>query len=538
MKYLNDTGLAYLWDKILSIFAKKKDVVRVYNNVNEMKVDLSLSDGDVCETLGYYSTNDGGGATYKISDSGTSNGYDTIKLNNNKIASLKYEDRLNVMQFGAKGDNSTECTEIIQYVINKAIATGKSVYLPTGKYKVSDLKVETNDGIRITGEHSTNPNNSDHGAVFNYIGTNSLFKLGNDSGAAYNCLFDHFSVRAENHFDSVFSGLVNEDVFTDLTLTFKENICDYGFKFSGAQITEIKNISTSRVKTFAKINSALLTWFHHNNIWISDTGFEVNWGNFIINDNWFEMVTNGILVDNSLTSTNTEINLNIQNNHFLCEDDLDDVEHSHLLCCLGTNSTNALRVNGNATNNIVTSVNAKKIIYPFYFDKVNTDFSDGIFNLSGNVCSSVGNNIAFNNSKIVIVETSNIVGNSYFTQGKIGRKLGYHTPISFTDTNRTGAIAYDLPKTFLPTYNVEFLIESTETIKVWCGDKIMFDADPSNGIVRFSAFVLYDGTNTTYYSNINGTNYTATKQSDNPSRVYLQSSSNNFTIKYINITSK
>lgn len=37
-----------------------------YSNIESMKEDTSLSVGDICSTLGYYSPNDGGGAKYMI----------------------------------------------------------------------------------------------------------------------------------------------------------------------------------------------------------------------------------------------------------------------------------------------------------------------------------------------------------------------------------------------------------------------------------------------------------------------------------------
>lgn len=163
MKYLNDTGLAYLWDKITSIFAKKKDIVKVYNNVDDMKSDLLLSDGDVCETLGYYSVNDGGGATYVIHDTGTANDIDIINLNNGKIANLIYERIINVRKLGAKGDGAQDDSVII----NRAISIikpenytdrkrGGIVFLPSGIYKIGNtISLPAYITLRGEGMYST-----------------------------------------------------------------------------------------------------------------------------------------------------------------------------------------------------------------------------------------------------------------------------------------------------------------------------------------------------------------------------------------------
>lgn len=57
----------------------------MFNTVADMKME-SLNIGDVVETAGFYSVNDGGACKYQIQASGTANGMDLIQMNDGKIA--------------------------------------------------------------------------------------------------------------------------------------------------------------------------------------------------------------------------------------------------------------------------------------------------------------------------------------------------------------------------------------------------------------------------------------------------------------------
>lgn len=446
---------------------------------------------------------------------------------------------LNVTDFGAVGDNATDCTNAFQSAIDKAIETGKAVYIPTGVYRVNSLTINTNNGIRIIGEQSSNPNKDDHGAVLMYTGSGSLFTLGNSSGAAYNCLFEKFSVRAIQHFDSVFTGMANEDIFTDLTLTFGDNICDYAFKFRSVQVSEIRNIASARAKTFAKVNASMLCWFHHNNVWISDTGFEINWGNFIVENNWMEWVYTAIKIDNNLHTDNTEMVLNAVNNYFLCPNEMSEANSAKFIHVNGPNTSRGLRVNGNAIGNIIEGKGDEKIQYPFYFESM-SEFDEGMFNVSGNFCSNVSGGTIYNGTDIAVVDGNNISGTKFFVQGQLPRTSKNHTPVSFTDRNIVGVgeKIYFLARIFLPTYGVEGVIESDGNVEYWVGNYKVLDMIPDGGKIFLRAFVDYDGTNTNVYVDVNGTRSEYTLTVNEPFRNVFTRGSGNFTIKYINYTSK
>ena len=120
-----------------------------FDNVAAM-VAYNLAEGDTAITAGYYSINDGGGGTYKIVSSGsTADGGSIIALNNGLKAQLLVEGKVNVKQFGAKGDDSTDDTIAMQNAINYAQSKGLSVSVDSGTYQVTGLTVS--ETLKIIG---------------------------------------------------------------------------------------------------------------------------------------------------------------------------------------------------------------------------------------------------------------------------------------------------------------------------------------------------------------------------------------------------
>lgn len=113
-----------------------------YNNVADMKADTKLKIGDMAITLGYYEANDGGNGTYKIvnDDNLIDNGGSIHNLNNGLKAKLIIENKINIKQFGAKGDGISDDTIKIQNAIDFGFSKGIDVYVPaTDDYFLTTL---------------------------------------------------------------------------------------------------------------------------------------------------------------------------------------------------------------------------------------------------------------------------------------------------------------------------------------------------------------------------------------------------------------
>lgn len=114
-----------------------------FDTVADMKNSTNLIDGSFAKTLGFHTLNDGGGATYKIrtiTNEDVVNEMDIIALSssNQLIAELVVENPLNVKKYGAYGDNSHDDTDVLQHVFDISGTNGGDIFLPTGKYKVTE----------------------------------------------------------------------------------------------------------------------------------------------------------------------------------------------------------------------------------------------------------------------------------------------------------------------------------------------------------------------------------------------------------------
>lgn len=147
------------------------DFIYGYDTVASMKLASNLDNGDRVRTYGYYAKNDGGGAYYRVVNSVPSGPYET--LGNMRYAELIIEDTMNVRQFGAKGDGTTDDTNSI----NKAIANSKRIIVNEGVYKISRFLPAENQEFIGVGNAKILTNGLAPQVVFNNYNTVTNIKF-------------------------------------------------------------------------------------------------------------------------------------------------------------------------------------------------------------------------------------------------------------------------------------------------------------------------------------------------------------------------
>ncbi len=132
---------------------KDKKAIRYYDTVADMKADTTLKNGMHVKTKGYYSVNDGGDSEYHITSTENLTEHQE-SLNNNLYATLIIQDKVNIKQFGAKGDDVNDDTTSIQNAIDYSYDNNiKEVFIPFGTYKITKPLFLYTD-MKIFGDNS------------------------------------------------------------------------------------------------------------------------------------------------------------------------------------------------------------------------------------------------------------------------------------------------------------------------------------------------------------------------------------------------
>ena len=137
-------------DKILNGIIESGDGrVIPYDDVAQLRSG-NLVPAQIATTLGYHDINDGGAGVYSIRakvPTDVDNGGSLIILDNGNVANLIVDGKVNIKQFGAKGDGVTDDTTAFTNAI--AFATNVTLVVPDGNYLITenlfaDIDVEDN----------------------------------------------------------------------------------------------------------------------------------------------------------------------------------------------------------------------------------------------------------------------------------------------------------------------------------------------------------------------------------------------------------
>lgn len=125
--------------------------IRYFDSVDEM-LTANLTIGNYAKTYGFYTTGDGGDASYKIrvkQNEEIANNITTFELDNNYIAEL-IDNTNNVKKYGVKADDETDNYEILNYLLENEILN--TLYFPNGTYIISDI-LNVNGCAIISGQN-------------------------------------------------------------------------------------------------------------------------------------------------------------------------------------------------------------------------------------------------------------------------------------------------------------------------------------------------------------------------------------------------
>lgn len=284
----------------LSVSFKLNKKPYYFDNVASMK-SSKLKAGDCCITLGYYKANDGGGATYQIRSKVESDVEDNGSIHfigSNFVAELIKEKEINILQYGCKKDGKSDCSVIIQSIINNA-SDGDTIYFPNGNYLFNST-IKMKDNINIKGSFK-NKYNISNGASRLYFNNVDGFTKGiNQVGCNY---FEGLVIVGKNKTGVAFKNL-----------KLKMHRCSIS-EFAGA-ISSISEGVIDECEIFKNttgisllVDSKLINNFIYNN----NTGINLGKG---ANDN--------IVTNNKIEWNNGQGILLYQNNHNIISNNIID----------------------------------------------------------------------------------------------------------------------------------------------------------------------------------------------------------------------
>ena len=134
----------------------QSNVEWTFDTVADMKSATNLINGSYAKTLGFHTINDGGGATYLVSNSGTADELKVIALQNSMYAHLVITSDANVNQFGAYGDGTHDDATSIQTAINST----SEVHFKNQNYLIGST-LTLNDNNVLIGDDATISPSSD-----------------------------------------------------------------------------------------------------------------------------------------------------------------------------------------------------------------------------------------------------------------------------------------------------------------------------------------------------------------------------------------
>lgn len=404
-----------------------------FDTVSDMQSATNLINGSYAKTLGYYAKNDNGGGLYRIEPMDNTitidNGEYIAMVDTELVAHLVKEAEVNVRQFGAKGDDTTDDTTAINNAIVYCNTNKVTLYVPKGNYRVTDslsklmtgfkfrghsrydscIRLDSIEGIRlITLEGQTgveisdlrlSTNNYTQGEVYN---NQSLQQIAIYTASSYYCSFNRLYICG--FFEGLGTGYMSwGNTLRDCEIYY----CTNGVLMSGGESNSYSIISTS----IEYCNQGIRIASGFGNHLLSNTIQRCNFGISLvgtrgttIDNNYFESNDCELRVQDGTFPTGTTI---FTNNYVLVGNTTDRIR-------ISTNSTNSIcyieKNTFRASNSLVSSTilgyadSTTKMFVAFNDNYVESPIVVG---LAGN------NNVKINDSKIGKNSITTWLSNAY-----------------------------------------------------------------------------------------------------------------------------
>lgn len=231
--------------------------------------------------------------------------------------------------FGADPTGINESTTALQNCINFATSTGGVVNLGAGtKYRVNTLTISNTAGCSLLGKRSGHE--SAVGSTFIYMGTDSCIKVADGTGAfMYRTFLQDFQIIFEQNCASgIYAKNLQECTIQNVGVWAGTKTVNTAFDLDGIGIVNIDNNISSRClngfrmhfNTSPNPQASGGSSFTRNNIYFSTNSIVIGYTlGLVIEKNWIEGFSNGILISNSdFSSPRTEVSgLIIQDNWFI-----------------------------------------------------------------------------------------------------------------------------------------------------------------------------------------------------------------------------
>lgn len=278
------------------------NIQKVYNTFQDVLNDNLVLNQKI-KTLGYYEINDGGGGEYIVTNTLNPNAY-TEQVNGLYIELI--DKTCNILKCGAKPDNTTDNTDIIQRCLN----IYNNVYIPSGTFKTNSLYLKSYQHLFGDGKNSilSAISNSEKGLI-NIENTNIKTLIENLHLIGNNLNLDGILINRNSQ-----TNIDSNEIFNNLTI---ESFNKRGINLNSTYIRSsfINNCNISNcgsdgiyiIGTDNFINNTLSYWNKGNGIYIQNGS-----SNKINNSKCFGNSLNGLLINGSTTQIN---NVESQDNY-------------------------------------------------------------------------------------------------------------------------------------------------------------------------------------------------------------------------------